>query len=402
APNARAVTTAIACESARIVRELCSRTLDADIVAALCALLETALVQGTAQLLQLVLDAIIHALQQAHGNFAQLQVLPRLASRFSVGAPGLKALYGLALEIVGRQQDGGDPAYARFMAGLHSAVRARLADVEWEARDTTLEFVAAVAPLAGQDLLVTDEMVDDVAAALGDPQEYVRASAAQALVALAGSSHSAQVAAHASLDRHGLAALVADSEAFVRRAALDLVCAVGDRAISRAAPDAEWAFCFDRARLHQLADDPDFEVRVRCVRLLALLVGQTHPGPPVSAEAGEHIAALRPDTLLLGMCHDTSRYVRSACLHSLRELQSRLNDARRPPASGGDGRPPKRQATGHGHAFYERLCAIDWPALEASLSVENLYQEALDTQVERELMAEGRDPNQGNNMLDCY
>ncbi|KAJ2715250.1 hypothetical protein H4R19_001308 [Coemansia spiralis] len=404
APNSRAVTTAIACESARIVREFCSRTLDADTVATLCVLLETAPVQGTAQLLQLVLDAIIRALQQAHGNFAQLQVLPRLAGRFSIGAPGLKALYGLALEIIDRQQGSTDSAYTRFMAGLHSAVRARLADVEWEARDTTLEFVAAVAPLAGHDLLITDEVVDDVAAALCDAQEYVRASAAQALVALAGSSHAAQVVAHASLSQSGLAALVADSEAFVRRAALDLVCAIGDWTVSHTAPNAEWVFCVDRSRLHQLADDPDFEVRIRCVRLLALLVGQVHLGPPVSPDSGEHIAALRADTLLLDMCHDTSRYVRAACLRSLRELQRRLDDARGHPASSGasGGRPPKRQATGPEHAFYERLCGVDWPALEASLSVENLYQEALDTQVEGELMAELRDPNQGNNMLDCY
>ncbi|KAJ1734320.1 hypothetical protein LPJ61_001141 [Coemansia biformis] len=404
APSSRATTIAVACESARIVREFCRRTLNADTVAAMCALLETRLVQSTAQLLQLILDAIIHALRQAHGNFAQLLVLPQLAGSFAIGAPGLKALYGVALEVIGSERDNTDPKYMRFLRDLRTAVRARLADVEWESRDTTLEFVASAAALDGRESLITAEVVDDVAAALGDAQEYVRASAAQALVALVGSCHAARVASHGSIDRHGLAALVGDSEAFVRRAATDLACAIGEWAISSRTPSAEWALCLGRPQLRQLADDPDFEVRVRCTQLLALLVGQVHIGPLVCANISEHLASLHADTLLLDMCRDTSRYVRGACLHSLRELKRQLDDMRGCPASGdgSPGRLPKRQATGRGQAFYERLCGVDWPALEASLSVENLYQEALDTQVESELMAELRDPNYGNNMLDCY
>ncbi|KAJ2570643.1 hypothetical protein GGH95_004211, partial [Coemansia sp. RSA 1836] len=76
-------------------------------------------------------------------------------------------------------------------------------------------------------------------------------------------------------------------------------------------------------------------------------------------------------------------------------------------AETGDGRGGKRQTIEQGggsssESFYCKLCGIDFARLESTLTAEHLYQEALDTQVEKEMMTETQDPNIGNNILDCY
>ncbi|KAJ2142590.1 hypothetical protein IW142_004218 [Coemansia sp. RSA 564] len=368
----------IACEAARIVREHSQTTFSAHTASSMCLLLSNPRVQQHTQLVQLVLSTLLQTLRLAH-NRTHVQMVPRLICTFAIRAPGLRGVFDLALELLGS-------CNAEFVQGLEHAIRTRIVDVEWEARDTVLEFVTrAVRELAWPcvELLVTQQVVDDAVRALSDAEEYVRASAAYLLAAVVerGDEERARyVSEHKHLTQSDLARLVADSEAFVKRAALDLVHALGTRGVGM------WIECLTYRTLYDLADDPDFEVRVRCARILALLT-QTSP---------VNTSELQSTSLLLEMCRDSSRYVRAECLRSLRELKQNTPDVDMTSEP-----EPKRVYVGERTDLW-KLRNVDLAQLEASLSAEHLYQEALDTQVARELMREKSDANAGNNILDCY
>ncbi|KAJ2254556.1 hypothetical protein GGH98_002295 [Coemansia sp. RSA 454] len=369
----------IACEAARIVREHSQTTFSAHTASSMCLLLSNPRVQQHTQLVQLVLSTLLQTLRLAH-NRTHVQMVPRLICTFAIRAPGLRGVFDLALELLGS-------CNAEFVQGLEHAIRTRIVDVEWEARDTVLEFVTrAVREHAWPrvELLVTQQVVDDAVRALSDAEEYVRASAAYLLAAVVerGDEERARyVSEHKHLTQSDLARLVADSEAFVKRAALDLVHALGTRGVGM------WIECLTYRTLYDLADDPDFEVRVRCARILALLT-QTSP---------VNTSELQSTSLLLEMCRDSSRYVRAECLRSLRELKQNTPDVDMTNEP-----EPKRVYVGERTDLWEKLRNVDLAQLEASLSAEHLYQEALDTQVARELMREKSDANAGNNILDCY
>ncbi|KAJ2488426.1 hypothetical protein IWW37_004812 [Coemansia sp. RSA 2050] len=408
-----AIANSVACEAARVVREYCRTNFCQNVFAVLEQLLENKAVQRNAQQLQLVLDAIIHLLRLAkQGSFSHLLVLPGIVANFAIQAPGLKLLFDLVLESVGDQSDVDSEQYRQFVQLLAQSVKARLADVEWEVRDTALEFVSAAATTLGwaraRGLIASGGLLGDVVSALGDTEEYVRASGAQALVAVLGSADTRfrqQVACHSGLGSEQLGLLVSDSEAFVKRAALDLVYALGQHAVCGRVEGREWLHCLTYSKLYQMGDDPDFEVRVRCARILALLARWMHL-MDIGSDDRAFVVELQPDALLLDMCTDPSRYVRRVCLDGLLGMKRAYEEAGGIEAAlNGEERSGKWQTVergGDGESFYGKLCDIDFARLESTLTAEHLYQEALDTQVEKEMMTETQDPNIGNNILDCY
>ncbi|KAJ2518830.1 hypothetical protein GGI11_002753 [Coemansia sp. RSA 2049] len=444
--SAQGIRSAVLIEAARVVREYCRTGFDSDTVLVLSRLLEHKRVQANAQLLQLVLDAAVGALRLARHSadlgIAHLLELPAIISNFAIRAPGLKTLFELAHEVVESKDSYDGGLFGRFCVALFRSVRARLVDVEWEARDTALEFVSAVVRgqgWVGAQCLVCpfegdarDSLIVDAVRALDDPEEYVRASGAQVLAAIvdkARDDHDAvwTIVGHARLGRDGLASLLNDSEAFVKRAALDLVCTIGWAvALSSSSThydgSCEWLHCLSYPRLYQIADDPDFEVRVRCASLLALLLDcWLLRVDDLDSDAGV-LEGLQPGTLLIDMCGDSSRYVRRVCLDRLSDMKQGLDShfSKHPngeeeeeaeaavdedsSTSNSSCVSKRRQTAGRDRkaVFYQKLCAIDFARLKDSLTAEHLYQEALDTQVERELMDESEAPNEGNNILDCY
>ncbi|KAJ2859317.1 hypothetical protein GGI22_003026 [Coemansia erecta] len=421
----------ILCEAARIVREY--TMFDQHVVSVLFQLLDHKQVQANVQLLHLVLDSIVGALRRgakhSASGFSHLLALPGIIANFAIRAPGLKVLFDLAQEVICDQSgyDGG--LFAKFCTALVQSIRERLADVEWEARDTALEFVSSVVRHLGWPKArclflphsAHTSLIDDAALALDDPEEYVRASGAQLLAITVDHAYEEKeivraISGHKRLCRDGLAALLNDSEAFVKRAAFDLVYSLGTASMAGRTETYEWVYALSYPRLYQTADDPDFEVRVRCAKLLALLcrcwLRQEEEGR-TNCAATDKVADLQPGSLLIDMCRDASRYVRRVCVDELLQMKRDLGP---PPVAENksavdplDGNAKelhlsKRQAAVQNHAalFYQKLCAIDFARLEGSLTAEHLYQEALDTQVERELMAESKAPNEGNNILDCY
>ncbi|KAJ1801065.1 hypothetical protein LPJ59_000599 [Coemansia sp. RSA 2399] len=436
----------ILCEAARIVREY--TTFDQHVVSVLFQLLDHKQVQANVQLLHLVLDSIVRSLRRgakhSASGFSHLLALPGIITNFAIRAPGLKVLFDLAQEVIRDQNDYDVGLFAKFCSSLVQSIRERLADVEWEARDTALEFVSSVVRHLGwpkarclfSPHTAHTSLIDDAALALDDPEEYVRASGAQLLAIIVDYAHEEEeegdaeivrvISGHKRLCRDGLAALLNDSEAFVKRAAFDLVYSLGTAAMAGRTETYEWVYSLSYPKLYQTADDPDFEVRVRCAKLLALLCRcwlrqEEEEEEEEEVEEGrtrfaatDKVADLQPGSLLIDMCRDASRYVRRVCVDELlqmkRDLGPPLSAENKSDAASLDGgnagemHLSKRQTVVQNHAalFYQKLCAIDFARLEGSLTAEHLYQEALDTQVERELMAESKAPNEGNNILDCY
>ncbi|KAJ1810339.1 hypothetical protein LPJ56_005895, partial [Coemansia sp. RSA 2599] len=229
--------------------------------------------------------------------------------------------------------------------------------------------------------------------------EYVRAAATHVLVLVVSSADAgfrASLIGHPGLSRVRLLELLTDSEAFVKRAAFDLLNAIAKTAIEQNEESREWLGSLEYQRLYQVCDDPDFEVRLRCTRLLARLTRWKH-FCDISESDKQMVAELQVDSLLLDMCNDSSRYVRQVCLESLREMQMLCNRASLEDLEA----PSKKRATDV-IGFCKKLGSVDFGRMERSLSTEHLYQEAVDKQVEMELMTEADDANAGNNILECY
>ncbi|KAJ2908257.1 hypothetical protein GGI21_003068 [Coemansia aciculifera] len=419
-PGSSAIGNSVSSEAARVVREYCRTTFDQQVFAVLEQLLENKAVQRNAQQLYLVLDAIIHSLRLAkQASFSHLLVLPSIVSNFAIQAPGLKLLFDLVLESIAEQDDVESTQFRQFAQLLSQSVKARLADVEWEVRDTALEFISSAvnslewAKVHG--LVVDGCLLQDIVSALSDTEEYVRASAAQVLVALLGSSDVdfvQQISDHEGLGCQQLERLLDDSEAFVKRAALDLVRALGSLVIGDIVESREWLHCLSYSRLYQMSDAPDFEIRVRCAKVLVLLVGWMQY-LDIPAHDRAFITELQAEALVLDMCADSSRYVRRVCLDNLWKLKDDVECGTGWSESDllartNDEPEGKRQTTEqdygekYRYAFYRKLCGVDFARMESTLTAEHLYQEALDTQVEKEMMTETQDQNVGNNILDCY
>ncbi|KAI8325725.1 hypothetical protein GQ54DRAFT_193201 [Martensiomyces pterosporus] len=416
-PGAAKAANSIACEASRIVREFCRYSFDWRTFTVLQELLGSERAQRNTRLLQTILDAMIQALRRSkQENFEHLLELPGLISNFSVDSPGLKMLFALVLEILSDHDEYDSALRDEFLKSLSLAIKARLADVEWEARDTAFEFISTAIDTVGwtkvRPLITHGSLIEDAVGALKDPEAYVRASSTQALVSIvlvADDEMRLRVVGARGVGAESLALLVADSEAFVKRAALELVCAYAQLAVDgRLESGREWLHVLTYPKLHQLADDPDFEVRVRCAKLLATLTRWLHASDCENEES-EYLGELQVGSLLVDMCRDSSRYVRRVCLDSLVEMKQILGSSQAENSAAAqekDGEESAKRAVLGGStaedSFYRKLCSIDFRRLEAGLTTEHLYQEALDTQVESELMKETRDPNLGNNILDCY
>ncbi|KAJ2876988.1 hypothetical protein FB639_003844 [Coemansia asiatica] len=387
-------------EAARIVREFCRHTLDGEMMAQLEQLLSQNKVFGSPQLFHTVLEAIVYILRlSSQANVDNLQILPSLVANFAIRAPGLKMLLNLALEVLCHTSL--PPA---FVLALTQSLISRMADVEWEPRDTVLEFISeSVHRLGwGRSQTIVEPLIEETIGALRDPEEYVRAAAINVLVVVVSSADArfrSSIVSHPGLSQVRLEELLSDPEAFVKRAAFDLLSAIAKTAVEQQEENREWLHSLSYQRLYQICDDPDFEVRLRCTRLLAQLTRWNHFCDIVDTDK-QIVVELQVDSLLLDMCSDSSRYVRQVCLENLRDMRSQCANVLLLKEEGLETASKRR--VNHTSSFCEKLGMIDFGQLERSLSTEHLYQEAVDRQVDKELMTEADDVNSGNNILECY
>lgn len=144
---------------------------------------------------------------------------------------------------------------------------------------------------------------------------------------------------------------------------------------------------------------------------------------------------IKGDQILVEASRDSSRLVRLASVETLKKIKASLNqrqesftpnvtangagdvqDAtedrqrKRPVDDGADREnllsisPDPKRTGQHPHAeFYTVLCGLDFERLDATTSVEQLYEEVLNVErPEDVVMTENEKANDGNNILDCY
>lgn len=186
-------------------------------------------------------------------------------------------------------------------------------------------------------------------------------------------------------------------------------------------------------------DDSDWEVRIRACEFLAAVWehcvalderadyrARAAKRLKDSATENEHTAPnwwfydIKGDKILIEATLDASRLVRLSSVETLKKMKASIEERLRNGSivmaeeSLSNVDPVDRDFThkrkesdavdNHPHvAFYRALCKLDFERLDATTSVEQLYQEVLDVErVEHVVMAESEQANDGNNVLDCY
>jgi len=182
-------------------------------------------------------------------------------------------------------------------------------------------------------------------------------------------------------------------------------------------------------------DDSDWEVRIRACEFLAAVWEHCvalDERADYRARAAkrlkdsteqEHMAPnwwfydIKGDKILIEATQDASRLVRLSSVETLKKMKASMKErlsngsivmpeallAGADPADATHKRK-ESDSVDHPHiTFYRALCQLDFERLDATTSVEQLYQEVLDVErVEQVVMAENEQANDGNNVLDCY
>ncbi|KAF9967129.1 BRCA1-associated ATM activator 1 [Mortierella alpina] len=346
---------------------------------------------------------------------------------------------------------------------LASGLGLKLYDMEWDIRDNVVEFIGNLfvtgGPNHGVDWALKHDLLESIYQKLSDEEAYVRAAGVHAFEIVMRDSRGWNGMCLKNLDKRlsgQLPALVRDSEAFVRRAVLDaMVCLVSEREsgsilmvngtdlfvdakfMSRLTlDDADWEVriraCDFMAAVweHCLALDEKADYRVRAAKRLKDTDSQIQEDAPPPRPSTWWFYDIKGDQILVEATQDSSRMVRLASVEALKKIKASIEERldaseennggyqvfgdqgeeelQRKRSAGERGRSTKASSEHvsqqHPHAaFYTVLSNLDYERLDATTSVERLYEEVLNVErVEDVVMAESEKPNDGNNVLDCY
>ncbi|KAF9408419.1 BRCA1-associated ATM activator 1 [Podila epigama] len=386
---------------------------------------------------------------------------------------------------------------------LADSLSVKLYDTEWDVRDNAVEFIGNLFVKGGPDHGVAwalkYDQLESIFLKLMDEEAYVRAASIHAFEKIMRDARGWKGMRASQLEdrlSRQLPVLIRDSEAFVRRAVLEvMICLVSERESGTVLMVNGTDLFVDFTFMYKLTlDDPDWEVRIRACEFLAAVwehcvalderadyreraakrmkdaVAQAKVSDmamkkdaDISSSSISTSSPLPPnwwfydikgDKILLEATQDASRMVRLSSVETLKKIKASIearlgsegsypdllqqrqvvsepvkeDDGDDVVAYEGNGTSKKRRemTTGtemqtetgsgtksgtrtsveskHPHAaFYQALDELDFIRLDASTSVEQLYQEVLDVErVEDVVMAESENPNDGNNVLDCY
>jgi hypothetical protein len=185
-----------------------------------------------------------------------------------------------------------------------------------------------------------------------------------------------------------------------------------------------------------MALDEKVDYRVRAAKRLKDSDSEHQEDTPPPRPSSWWFYDIKGDQILVEASQDSSRLVRLASVETLKQIKASLEQRqgsfmystatngtgseqgaidddrqRKRPVGVGTNRDDSLPAsvdsnmTGqHPHAqFYAVLCGLNFERLDATTSVEQLYEEVLNVErVEDVVMAESEKPNDGNNILDCY
>ncbi|KAF9975506.1 hypothetical protein BGZ73_000858 [Actinomortierella ambigua] len=436
---------------------------------------------------------ILDLIRRQEGSSTPLKLILEAVQEFFAD-PGLGRV--LVQEAIGQQ--------------LAQRLQAKLYDMEWDVRDTVVEFIGDLfaekestqeeglneesTPTSTTSLLTQQQqqqqqprhgvawalkynLLESVFLKLTDEDSYVRAASVHSfeLAMRNRSGWSAMTDPTVRLEERlsaQLPHLIRDSEAFVRRAVLDaMICLVKEREAGSVLLVNGTDLFVDAKFMSRLAlDDADWEVRVRACRFLAavwdhclLLNAQDDLDSRMAARIAKRAKGtvtsealtsnwwfydIRGDDILIEATRDEARMVRAQSIALVKMIKRQIEQATPPeeltaflggmaenqqqlsPSSASNHHEPsslsrkrgqtdkedgfhcasltEEESSQHPHphphaAFYRALCALDFVRLDATASVEQLYEEVLNVErVEDVVMEESERPNDGNNVLDCY
>ncbi|KAG0214486.1 BRCA1-associated ATM activator 1 [Mortierella sp. GBA30] len=391
-----------------------------------------------------------------------MKVILGLIKRPTSGSTSLRLILTAILEFFDHDTLGRVLAKETMGQELATGLGLKLYDMEWDVRDNVVEFIGSLfavdGPNHGVDWALKHDLLESVYQKLSDEEAYVRAASVHAFEMIMRDSRGWNGMCLKSLDKRlsgQLPSLIRDSEAFVRRAVLDaMICLVSEREsgtilmvngtdlfvdakfMSRLAlDDADWEVriraCDFIAAVweHCLALDEKADYRVRAAKRLKDIESQEQEDAPLPRPSTWWFYDIKGDQILVEATRDSSRMVRLTSVETLKTIKSSIEerlevsrtdivgiqaigevkemDLQRKRSAGTreESQSMSTQTSQHHpHAdFYQVLKSLDFERLDATTSVEQLYEEVLNVErVEDVVMAENENPNDGNNVLDCY
>ncbi|KAF9143504.1 BRCA1-associated ATM activator 1 [Mortierella sp. GBA39] len=380
-----------------------------------------------------------------------------LIKRPASGSTSLRLILTAIQEFFTDKILGGILAREKVGQDLANALGMKLYDMEWDVRDNVVEFIGnlfvAGGPDHGVEWALRNDQLEVIFQKLSDEEAYVRAASIHAFEIIMRDHRGWNGMHEKNLEERlsaQLPSLIRDSEAFVRRAVLEaMICLVSER--------ESGVILMFMSRL--TLDDSDWEVRIRACEFIAAVwdhclaldekadyrIRAAKRVKDSDRDHQEDTAPPRPSTwwfydikgdeILVEASRDSSRLVRLASVETLKTIKASLDQRqdsftrnvasngagaaydeaedrqrKRPIGDGADreessSTPPDSNTTGqHPHAqFYAVICGLNFERLDATTSVEQLYEEVLNVErPEDVVMTESEKANDGNNILDCY
>ncbi|CAG8643206.1 22383_t:CDS:10 [Rhizophagus irregularis] len=331
--------------------------------------------------------------------------------------------------------------YSKYAKEWADVLIFRACDLRWDIRDSILEFIGGLFDKSsnvgsGVNFIIKFDLLNIVFAKINDEEPYtiIRNSKGWQYIV------SGQLQEDIALK---LPFMMRDSEAFVRRAVMELMtCLIVERECGTILLDDRNAEIMNPNIMDKIMDDPDFYVRINGCQFLAsvwdhceqdrLNYGQkkTKHNKDISGNSlligqdSSWFYWLDGDKLLVAAAEDSSRLVRSEVLAILKRLKhylERIIPYRELPTIRGllpspfatiisCSQIPHKQLIDEStslkqkyYNFYQNICMIDFERLEATIDVEHLYKEALEN-VTTKMMTETDMIEDENDdyAMDCY
>ncbi|KAJ3228537.1 hypothetical protein HDU78_009735 [Chytriomyces hyalinus] len=290
------------------------------------------------------------------------------------------------------------------MPAISEAIESRFYDMQWDVKTMVIDFVKELFQPENPECTACFglQFVKPLMNRCNDAEPNVRYAALTCIQTLVENAVSWNYIKAQNLESFLISELlskhVQDSEALVRRSAVDLVTALMPRAssINLLLTDSQDSDDkkIGRVKLKRLViEDSDSEVRLRALRLLSVLFEITCFG---SSDFNRNwFFNINGDGLILEATKDSSRIVRSesaTIVVKMISVGASIYD--------GSKKRPRASIESPLATFLDQLGAIDVNALVEGSKAEHLYEEALE--VNKSLIQEGDELNEGNNVLTCY
>ncbi|KAG2218191.1 hypothetical protein INT45_006826 [Circinella minor] len=312
---------------------------------------------------------------------------------------------------------------------LVNMLKLKLMESEWDIRDAVIEFISFLFQQPITDakiyLALEYELPLLVFERITDNEPYVRATALDALQNLMQSKEGwmfIQRNQHTRRIASELPGMLYDTEAFVRRAALDAIrCLVANRSCEGMVIEA--VASSDQKSLNPdlvaaRMDDPDSSVIVRMCRLfydlwqLHLHESEQHKRSRTdncseNGDTSEYISTfytLKGDYWIIEATNATQRRVRAEAYDIIRRILNEQSSINTPiHQANAKKRVIETDNADKDAVFLEKLSNVDLAKLKITSNPEHLFQEALDINAEMMIHSlEPSHPGDDRNILDCY